>query len=108
MKIVLTVDVGHPPQRPDQVEHQLEETLLQVRSSSSLCIMKIIHGQSGNIKQIVRNWIHNKRHRLRGIIYGENYTIFDEQTQEMRDEAGQFPDTDLEASNGGITILWVK
>jgi len=108
MKIILTVDVGHPPRKPDQVEYQLEETFSQVRNSSTLCIMKIIHGQSGKTKQIVRNWAHNKRRYLRRIIYGENYTIFDERTQEMRDEAGQFPDADLEASNSGITILWVK
>jgi len=108
MEIVLTLDVGHPPRHPEIVESELEEKLLKVRNSSSLCIMKIIHGQSGNTKRIVRNWAYNKRRRLRGIIYGENYTIFDEQTQKMRDEAGQFPDADLEASNSGITILWVK
>lgn len=108
MEIVLTVDVGHPPRHPDIVESELEENLLKVRNSSSLCIMKIIHGRSGTTKETVRNWAYNKRRRLRGIIYGENYSIFDEQTQEMRNETGQFPDTDLEASNDGITILWVK
>jgi len=108
LNIVLTIDVGHPPRHPDVVEYELEEKLLKVRNSSSFCIMKIIHGQSGNTKQIVHNWAYNKRRRLREIIYGENYTIFDERTQEMRDEAGQFPDADLEASNSGITILWVK
>lgn len=108
METVLTVDVAHPPRRPDQVEHELEEALAQVHKSSSLRILKIIHGQSGNTKNIVRNWAYNKRRHLRGIIYGENYSIFDEATQEMRDEVGQFPDSDLEASNDGITIIWVK
>ncbi|MDP2209209.1 MAG: hypothetical protein Q8K98_10645 [Bacteroidota bacterium] len=108
MKIVITVDVGHPPRRPAQVECQLEESLSQVRNSSTLCIMKIIHGRSGTTKETVRNWAHNKRRRIRGIIYGENYSIFNGSTQEMRNEAGQFPDADLEASNDGITILWVK
>ncbi|MDI6767764.1 MAG: hypothetical protein QME52_13165 [Bacteroidota bacterium] len=108
MEIVLTLDVGHPPRKPDQVEHQLEEAISKVRGSSSFRVLKIIHGQSGKTKQIVRNWAYNKRRRLRGIIYGENYSIFDKQTQEMRVEVGQFPDSDLEASNGGIIILWVK
>ncbi|MBA4313528.1 MAG: hypothetical protein C0417_12965 [Chlorobiaceae bacterium] len=108
METVLTVDVAHPPRKPEQVEQQLEETLSQVRTSSSLRIIKIIHGQSGKTKQTVRNWAYNKRRHLRGIIYGENYSIFDEATQEMRDEVGQFPDSDLEASNDGITIIWVK
>ena len=108
MEIVKTLDVAHPPRKPDQVEHQLEEALSQVHRSSSLRILKIIHGQSGTTKQVVRNWAYNKRHRLRGIIYGENYSIFDKLTQEMRDEEGQFSDSDLDASNGGIVILWVK
>ncbi len=108
MNIVLTIDVGHPPRHHDAVEYELDEKLLKIRNSPSICIIKIIHGRSGATKETVRNWAHNKRRRLRGIIYGENYTIFDERTQEMRDEAGQFPDADLEASNSGITILWVK
>lgn len=108
MNIVLTIDVAHPPRHPDMVEYELEENLLRVHNSSSLCILKIIHGKSGNTKQIVRNWAHNKRFRLRGIIYGENYSIFDKQTQEMRNDVGQSPDADLETSNSGITILWVK
>lgn len=108
MNIVLTIDVGHPPRHHDAVECELDEKLLKIRNSPSICIIKIIHGRSGATKETVRNWAHNKRRRLRGIIYGENYTIFDEQTQEMRNEAGQFPDADLEASNSGITILWVK
>jgi hypothetical protein len=108
MDIVLTLDVAHPPRRPDEVEHQLDEALSQVHKSFSLRILKIVHGRSGNTKIITRNWAYKKRTRLRGIIYGENYTIFDKLTQEMRDEAGQFSDSDLDASNGGIIILWVK
>lgn len=108
MKIVLTVEVGHPPRRPDQVEHELEGALSKGCSSTTLRLLKIIHGRSGTTKETSRNWAYNNRRRLRGIIYGENYSIFDKITQEMRDEVGQFPDTDLEASNGGITILWVK
>lgn len=105
---MITVDVAHPPQRPDDVDHQLEEALSKVCGSTTLRILKIIHGRSGNTKIITRNWAYNKRRRLRGIIYGENYTIFDKLTQEMREEVGQFSDSDLDASNGGIIILWVK
>jgi hypothetical protein len=108
MGIILTIDVAHPPRRPDHVEHELEEALSQAHKSSSVRILKIIHGQSGTTKQVARNWVYNKRTRLRGIIYGENYTIFDKLTQEMREEVGKFSDSDLDASNGGIIILWVK
>jgi len=108
MEIVLTVDVGHPPRRPERVECELEEALLQVSGPTAFRVMKIIHGRSGTTKETVRNWAHDHRRRLRGIIYGENYSIFDEQTQEMRRIVEQFSDKDLETSNVGITILWVK
>jgi hypothetical protein len=71
-------------------------------------MLKIIHGRSGNTKIITRNWAYTNRRRLRGIIYGENYTIFDKLTQEMREEVGKFSDSELDASNGGIIILWIK
>ncbi|MBI5020709.1 MAG: hypothetical protein HZB59_04680 [Ignavibacteriales bacterium] len=108
MNVILTIDVAHPSRKPEQVEHQLEETLSQVRKSSTLHVIKIIHGQNGKTKQTVRNWAYSNRRRLRGIIYGEDYSVFDEQTQELRKEVGQFSDIDLESSNEGITILWVK
>ena len=108
MEIVKTLDVAHPPRRPDEVERQLEEALSQVHKSTSLRVLKIIHGRSGNTKIITRNWAYNKGRRLRGIIYGENYTIFDQPTQEMRDEVGKFSDSDLKSPNDGIIILWVK
>ena len=106
-QIVLTIDVAHPPRKPDLVEEELEEALLKVRRTPSLRIVKIIHGKNGTTKENVRNWAYKQGRRLRGIIYGENYSVFDEQTQELRTEVGQFSDTDLETSNGGITILWV-
>lgn len=108
MEIVLTIDVAHPPRKPNEVESQLEEALSKVCSSTTLRILKVIHGRSGNTKIITRNWAYTNRRRLRGIIYGENYTIFDKLTQKMREEIGQFSDSDLDASNGGIIILWVK
>lgn len=108
MEIIKTIDVAHPPRRQDEVDSQLEEALSQVHGSSSLHILKVIHGQGGTTKQVVRNWSYTKRRRVREIIYGENYSIFDRQTQEMREEVGKFSDSDLDASNGGIIIIWVK
>jgi hypothetical protein len=108
MEIVKTIDVAHPPRRPDEVERQLDEALSQIQNSSSIRILKIIHGQSGKTKQVARNWAYKKRTRLRVIIYGENYSMFDKLTQEMRTEVGKFSDLDLDNPNSGIIILWVK
>ncbi len=110
---MLTLDVGHPPRPPQQVESALDAALSKLRSSSQLRVIKVIHGygshgQGGHTKVTVRNWAFQFRRRLRGIINGEDYDIFDANTQEMRDECGQLDDNDLGIGNPGITLLWVK
>ena len=109
----LTLDVGHPPRPPKQVENELDAALIKVRSSSTLRAIKVIHGygshgQGGHTKVTVRNWAFQFRRRFRAIINGEAYDIFDADTQELRDECGQLADNDLGIGNPGITLIWVK
>jgi hypothetical protein len=104
------IDVGHPPQ---QVENELAEALAKVRNSSTLRVIKVIHGygshgRGGSTKETVRNWAFQFRRRFRAVINGEDYNIFDDDTQEMRQECGQIDDADLGLGNPGITLLWVK
>lgn len=104
------IDVGHPPQ---QVENELAEALAKVRNSSTLRVIKVIHGygshgRGGSTKETVRNWAFQFRRRLRAVINGEDYNIFDGDTQELRQECGQIDDADLGLGNPGITLLWVK
>jgi hypothetical protein len=113
MSPVLTLDVAHPPRHPDVVERELTNALSNVRLSSTLRVLKIIHGhgstgKGGSTKETVRNWTFRNRQRLRAIIEGEAYSLFNPDTQEMRAEVGQYGDADLDNSNPGITVVWVK
>ncbi len=107
------IDVGHPPRPPQQVENELAEALARVRNSSSLRAVKVVHGygshgRGGSTKETVRNWAFQFRRRFRAVINGEDYGIFDDDTQEMRQACGQIDDADLGTGNPGITLIWVK
>ena len=110
---VLVIDVAHPPRRPGDVEDELLHALSQVRNSGSLRILKIVHGygksgKGGGTREVVRNWAFQNRARLKSIINGEEYGLYDASTQELRKDAGEYSDPDLGAMNPGITIVWVK
>ena len=110
---MLTIDVAHPPRHPDVVEQQLTEAWSKVRNSSTLRVLKIVHGhgssgKGGSTKDVVRNWAFRNRGRFKSIIEGEHYSMYDADTQEMRDEVGTFSDFDLENANPGVTLVWIK
>ena len=110
---LLTLDVGHPPRPPAQVEAELGGALSRVRSSAGLRGIKVVHGygshgRGGSTRDTVRDWAFQFRRHFRGVINGEDYHLFNDLTQELRQECGQFDDPDLGAGNAGITILWVK
>ena len=76
-------------------------------------IIKIIHGwgreTGSNVLQTkVRSWLAGRPFSFRAIIEGESYSLFDDKTAEMRDEIGPFPDNDLNASNKGMTLVWLR
>lgn len=113
MSPLLTIDVAHPPRHPDAVESELLEAWSKVRNSSSLRILKVIHGhgstgRGGSTKEVVRNWAFRNRNKLKGVVEGEQYSMFDAVVQEMRTEVGQYTDGDLQKQNPGITLLWIR
>ena len=113
MTPIHNIDVAHPPRHPDVVEQQLTDAWSKVRNSSTLRILKIVHGhgstgKGGSTKDVVRNWAFRNRGRFKAVINGENYSMYDADTQEMRDGVGTFRDLDLENANPGVTILWIK
>ncbi len=108
-----TIDVAHPRRQPKQVEEELDAALSKVRSHSTLRAVKVIHGygstgKGGATKETVKNWAYQRRKHLRTTIAGEDYDLFNDDTQEMRNECGQMDDPDRGAGNPGVTILWVK
>lgn len=99
--------------RPDEVEQELLETFRAARNVQGLRVVKIIHGYGssgpgGVTKDVVRNWLFRERGKFRGVIEGENYTLYNPVTQEMRLEVGTYPDRDLAAGNPGLTVVWVR
>jgi hypothetical protein len=95
------------------VEEELLEGWRQVRNTSDLYILKIIHGhgskgKGGSTKETVRNWAFRQRGKCVAVIPGEEYTLLADDTARMRREMGAFPDPDLGSPNPGITIIWVK
>lgn len=110
---ILNIDVAHPPRHPEAVERELAEAFSLVRSSPSLRILKVIHGygsggKGGATKATVLNWAYRQRGRIRAIVAGEEYGLFDANTRKMREETGQVPDPDLDSANSGVTLLWIK
>ncbi len=110
---VLVIDVAHPPRSPGEVEEQLLHAWSEVRNSPALRIIKVIHGygksgKGGSTKDVVRDWAYRHAPRLKGVIDGEDYSLYNASTRQLREEVGAYADGDLGGSNPGITIVWVK
>lgn len=108
-----TMDVAHPPLRPAAVEQELLEIFRTAPDIQGLRVVKIIHGYGstgpgGVTKDVVRNWLFRERRKFRRVIEGENYTLYNPATQEMRLAVGTYPDRDLAAGNPGLTVVWVR
>jgi hypothetical protein len=111
--IIFTIDVAHPPLRPEEVEEELLHAWSEVRNSPSFRILKVIHGYGSSgkgsaTKDVVRNWIFRNRNKFKQTIDGENYNLHNASTQEMRKQVKTYTDVDLGSANAGITIVWVK
>jgi hypothetical protein len=109
---ILTLDVAHPPRRPELVEEMLLEALTTVRNSSVYRAIKIIHGYGssgtgGSTRTVVRNWLSSRRGLL-AVIEGEGNGLLDPDTRAMREAIGPVADPDLDDGNRGVTIVWVK
>jgi hypothetical protein len=110
---IRTIDIAHPPLKSDDAEQLLENELQNVPLSNKQYVLKIIHGHGsydrpGVLKEVVRNWAYRNRAKLSAVIPGEEYSMFDYNTIEMRKVCGQISDPDLGAGNPGITLIWVK
>ena len=110
---VHTIDIAHPPLSSESAEELLDDEVTQVRFTQKWRVLKVIHGRGTKdrpavLKQVVHNWAHRNRKRLLAVIPGEDYSILDANTQEMRRQCGQVPDTDLGALNSGVTLIWIK
>jgi hypothetical protein len=60
------------------------------------------------LQERVRGWLATNPFPFRAAIPGEVYNFTNQETVEMRDEIGQFPDTDFNAGNAGVTVVWLR
>ncbi|MBS4027566.1 MAG: hypothetical protein KGZ58_02920 [Ignavibacteriales bacterium] len=110
---IYTLDIAHPPVSSDEAEVIMQVEVRKIRNSSSLRVLKIIHGygsggRGGTLKTTIRNWLFENRSSFRCMIDGEQANIYNEDIQQMLRECGHNADTDLRSPNRGITIVWVK
>ena len=110
---VLTIDVAHPPRRPDDVEDELLRALRQVLNTPDLRVLKIVHGygsggKGGATKSTVQNWLFRNKSKVEAVIPGEEYNLINKHVHALRNDVGQYVDSDLDAGNAGVTLVWVK
>jgi hypothetical protein len=108
-----TIDITHPPLVPDDAEQAIDEAIDIIRLTQKWRTLKIIHGcgtqeRLGALKQVVQNWASRNQKHFLAVIPGEEYHISNTLTQEMRKVCGKVPDTDLDANNPGVTLIWIK
>jgi hypothetical protein len=111
--VIRVIDLAHPPLRPADVEEILLQEWMAARGTRAVRVIKVIHGYGskgtgGATRQTVRNWASRMGSKLRGVIPGENYSMFDPGSRSMRKETGLGVDPDLDAGNQGVTYLWIQ
>ena len=113
MKSILTLDIAHPPLRGAEAEAMLDQTFRSARLSSSIKIIKVIHGygssgKGGTLKTLVRNWGFTNRHRIKVAIEGENLSPFNPQVQTLVVECNLNSSQDLGIPSEGFTIFRIQ
>lgn len=112
MSSILTIDIAHPPLTSAEAEAVLDEAFRTIQLSSSLRVLKVIHGygshgKGGTLKTFVRNWAFTHRSRIREVIDGENLSPFNPTVQQLLSSL-EIPSGDIGSPNDGITVLWLR
>ena len=112
MKALMTIDIAHPPRAGADAETMLDEALIKIRLSSTLRVLKIIHGygshgSGGTLKTVVKNWIHTNKHKIILSIDGEHLSPSNANVQVLLAECDFSTNTEFLSPNEGITIVWI-
>jgi len=102
------IDIGHNGRFPDDAISILETTVSQCAYENKVKVIKVITGHgSGRLRKIVREWCHYQEGRFKGVIYGEDYDMFNKNAVDMRSECNQPNDDDFGRNNSAITYIWL-
>ena len=103
-----TIDIGHSNHSTDQAISILETTVSEAIYVGKIKVIKVITGHgSGSIKSAVRTWCAEQEGRFNAITYGENYSLFDKDSADMRSECEINHDKDFGQGNSAITYIWL-
>jgi|TARA_B100001750_G_scaffold241268_1_gene252399 hypothetical protein len=101
------LDIGHKSLNVLDALSSLE-TAISNAKNNNLVAIKVVHGSgSGTIRKAVRTWGQEQEGRFKGIIWGEDYNMFNKDAVMMRSELVEKKDKDFNRKNSGITIFWL-
>jgi len=102
------IDIGHKGLAIDEALSELEAKVSDCIFKGTARYIKIIHGHgSGALQKGVREWCKSYEGRFQGVVYGEDYDVFDPLTAAMRADSGSPTDSDLGRKNSAITYIWL-
>ena len=102
------IDIGHQGYSIDRASTELEIAVSDSIFSGDVKAIKIIHGHgTGALKKGVREWCSYQEGRFQGVIYGEDYSLFNPLASNMRADCGSPIDPDLDKKNDAITYIWL-
>ena len=102
------IDIGHSGSSPDDAMSTLETFVSRCAHENKVRAIKVITGHgSGALRKILRQWCDEQEGRFKGVIYGEDYDMFNKTAVNMRSECNQPIDNDFGKSNSAITYIWL-
>ena len=102
------IDIGHKNLNLEDAQSLLETTISQIAYEGNIKVVKIITGHgSGALRSSVRKWLQDQEGRFQGVIYGEDYNMFNTLASDMRSECFVREDLDFGRNNSAITLVWL-
>ena len=103
------LDIGHSGNSLDKAMIILETEISQCLFENKTKVIKVITGHgSGKLRNIVREWCKDQDGRFKGVIYGEDYNMFNKAAVNMRIDCGQPKDMDFGRKNAAVTYIWLR
>ena len=107
--LLKVIDIGHSGNTPDDAISILETTVSNCLYENKVKVVKVITGHgSGSMRNMVRQWCKEQEGRFKGVIYGENYDMFNNEAVKMRGECFYPNDIDYGKNNSAVTYIWLR
>ena len=102
------IDIGHKGFTIDEALSELEAKVSECIFQGKIRSIKIIHGHgSGALQKGVRDWCKSYDGRFQGVIYGEDYDLFNPLAAAMRADSRAPSDPDIGRNNSAVTYIWL-